>query len=100
MLPFDPWFGISQTINSTRYNSCLNLEDALLAYTAGGAYASFEEDIKGTIENEKLADIIVLNKDPYKCEDFDELRVEKTYLGGMLVYNNQDVNSKSGKGQL
>ena len=63
-------------------------EEALRMYTLDGAYASFEEDIKGSIEPGKLADMIVLDQniltiDPEHIMDID---VEQTWLGGKLVY--------------
>ena len=53
-----------------------------------GAYASFEENIKGTIEPGKLADLVVLTKDPFKTEAqaITEISVERTMAGGKWVY--------------
>ncbi len=44
----------------------LTVQEAVYGYTVGGAYTSFEEDIKGTIEEGKLADMVVLSKNIYK----------------------------------
>ena len=49
-------------------NQRITLEEALRCGTINGAYASFEENIKGTIEPGKLADLVVLTKDPFKTE--------------------------------
>ncbi len=61
---------------------------ALRAYTLFGAYLSFEEDIKGSIEPGKLADIIVLDQDLVEVdpERIMETKVMQTWLGGQLVY--------------
>ncbi len=53
-----------------------------------GAYASYEENLKGSIETGKLADLVVLGRDPFK-EDPSTLvtiPVERTLAGGKWVY--------------
>lgn len=63
--------------------------EALRIYTINGAYASFEEDIKGSLEPGKLADIVVLGTDPREVEDpweIRNIRVERTLLGGKTTY--------------
>lgn len=52
------------------------------------AYASYEEDIKGSIEVGKLADIIVLDRDILSCskERFNEVKVEMTMIDGDFEY--------------
>jgi hypothetical protein len=63
-------------------------EEALRMYTLAGAYASFEEQLKGSIEVGKLADMVVLNADPTKVssEELREIRVEKTIISGEVVW--------------
>ena len=63
-------------------------EEALWMYTLAGAYASFEEQLKGSIEVGKLADMVVLNADPTKVssEELREIRVEKTIISGEVVW--------------
>ena len=63
--------------------------EAIRLYTAAGSYLSWEEKIKGTIEAGKLADMVVLDEDPLTVPDEKllTLKVEKTYLGGKLVYD-------------
>ena len=63
-------------------------EDALRIYTLGGARVSFEEHLKGSIEIGKLADLVVLSADPTKVapEEIKEIRVEKTIIGGEVVW--------------
>jgi len=62
--------------------------EALEMYTKNAAYVSFEEDLKGTIEAGKLADFVILNKDLFHTEPekIKDIQVEKTYLGGRMVY--------------
>lgn len=63
-------------------------DEALRAFTIDAAYAAFEENIKGSIEVGKLADLVVLSHDIMKIEPGLILRteVEKTFLGGKRVY--------------
>jgi len=67
---------------------CMTREEALRSYTRDGAYAAFEEGIKGTLTPGKLADIVILSKDIMTCPD-DEIRkakVEFTIVGGRVRY--------------
>lgn len=63
---------------------------ALELYTANAAYASFEENTKGTISPGKLADIVVLSDDPTKVppEKIKDIKVEMTIIGGEVVWEN------------
>lgn len=66
----------------------VTVEQALRAWTLGGAYASFEDDIKGSIAKGKLADFVVLGADLTK-EDTDKIKdvkVESTWVGGKKVW--------------
>lgn len=62
--------------------------EALKSYTVNGAYVSFEEKIKGTIEKGKYADLVVLSKDLLNCAD-DEINNAKvlyTIINGKVAY--------------
>jgi hypothetical protein len=64
------------------------VEEAIRVGTLHGAYASFEEGQKGSIEAGKLADLVVLGRDPLK-EDPSTLvtiPVERTMVGGKWVF--------------
>jgi predicted amidohydrolase YtcJ len=84
-MPFSPLYGIEQATKAPFEEQRLSVMDALAMYTREGAYASFEEDIKGTIEKGKLADFVVLSDDPRKV-DISSIRVEMTIVGGKVVY--------------
>ena len=62
---------------------------ALRTYTINGAFAAFEENIKGSIEVGKLADFTVLDKDIMTIEEDEILdtKVEMTIIGGKIVYS-------------
>jgi len=63
-------------------------EQALKSYTLGGAYGSFEEDIKGSIEVGKLADFTVFSDDLMTIHEDDILNLEvvMTIVDGEIVY--------------
>jgi predicted amidohydrolase YtcJ len=62
--------------------------EALESYTINGAYAAFEEDIKGSLTPGKLADIAVLSKDILTIpeDDIPTAEVVYTIVGGRVVY--------------
>jgi predicted amidohydrolase YtcJ len=66
----------------------ITLTEALRAATLDGAYSSFEEHDKGTLEDGKLADLVVLKEDPLNlpAEHWQDIKVERTMLGGKWVY--------------
>jgi predicted amidohydrolase YtcJ len=66
----------------------VTLPEAVRAATVDGAYASFEEHDKGTIEPGKLADLVVLTADPFSlpAEQWMDIKVQRTMLGGRWVY--------------
>lgn len=69
-------------------NQRVTVEEAIRIGTINGAYASYEENLKGSIEPGKLADLVVLGRDPFK-EDPSQLvhiPVERTMTGGKWVY--------------
>ena len=66
----------------------ISVEQAIALYTSSGAYASFEEHLKGTITPGKLADFAVLGADPRAVdpERLDTIPVLATIRGGAMVY--------------
>ena len=65
----------------------LSREEALRAYTLGGAYAAFEEKEKGTVTPGKLADLVVLDRDFFEVPEAEIWKVsaDMTILGGKVV---------------
>jgi hypothetical protein len=72
----------------------ITVEEALAAYTRDAAYASFEEDVKGTLEPGKLADLVVLDRDitVVPPEQLADARVRATVVGGRIVWSAADQN--------
>ncbi len=67
----------------------LTMDQALYCYTMEGAYASSEENIKGSISPGKLADFIVLDTDIFTIKDQEDIlktKVSQTYLSGDLIF--------------
>ncbi len=67
----------------------ISVAQALTAYTIDGAYASFDEKIKGSLEKGKLADLVILDQDLFIIapEKIWEVKVLKTMVGGEVVFD-------------
>lgn len=65
--------------------------EALRFYTINGAYAAFEDDIKGSVTEGKLADLVILDRDPCAIgeEELLQVTVDATILGGEIVYQRE-----------
>jgi len=69
-------------------NQGISREDAIRSVTINGAYTTFEEKVKGSIEPGKYADFVVLSGDILKvpAEQIRDLKVRATVLGGRTVF--------------
>jgi hypothetical protein len=67
----------------------IGLHEALAAFTIGSAYANHLEDRTGSIEPGKLADLVVLDRDPFEAEPIGETRVDLTMIEGKIVYTRE-----------
>jgi len=67
----------------------IKVTQALQAYTINGAYASFEEKIKGSLEPGKLADFVIISDNITKTDpaNIKNLTILKTYVGGKKVFD-------------
>lgn len=85
-MPFGPMYGIWSCVNHPVIESRLSPEDAVYYYTYGGAYASFDETKKGTIEVGKIADVVVLSDDITSIpqSDIKDIKVIMTIIGGKV----------------
>lgn len=93
--PFEPLMALQSSVTRTDYTGKLwgpdqriTVDEAIKIGTLHGAYASYEENKKGSIEAGKLADLVVLSKDPTKVDPFSimQIEIEKTMVGGKWVY--------------
>jgi hypothetical protein len=69
----------------------ITVEEALRAYTTGGAYASYEEQDKGTLEVGKLADFVMIDRDltTLAPESIRDAKVMLTVVGGQPVFERE-----------
>ena len=100
-IPYNPFFTI-QTLVTRRERTSgsvygptqrLDVLRALRLMTSEAAHATFEEDVKGSIEAGKLADLAVLSDDPMRVdpEALGEIRSELTLVGGRVVHDSGAV---------
>ena len=77
----------------------LSLEDTIRAYTLGAAFAGHREKTEGSLEEGKLADLIILDRDLFKIEpsDIGETQVLLTMVGGKIVYQSPAWNKPEKK---
>jgi predicted amidohydrolase YtcJ len=69
-------------------NQRVTVDEALRIATLNGAYGSFEEAIKGSISAGKLADFVMLEKDPHDVDpdQIKDIKVVRTVVGGKTMY--------------
>ena len=69
-------------------DQAIPVKEALRLYTINGAYASFEENVKGSLEPGKLADMAVLDRDilSIPAEEIKDMQVVMTIVGGNVVF--------------
>jgi predicted amidohydrolase YtcJ len=93
--PFEPMMALQSEVTRTdsRGNPWglkqkITLEEAIRVGTLNGAYASYEEKLKGSIEPGKLADLVVLGQDLFKTDPSQliNIPVERTMMGGKWTW--------------
>lgn len=102
VVTLSPWPGVQNAI--TRQTTAgdppggfvpqerLSLEDTIMAYTLGAAFAGHREKTEGSLEPGKLADLIVIDRDLFKIEpnEIAKTNVLLTMVGGKIVYQSPD----------
>jgi predicted amidohydrolase YtcJ len=93
--PYHPWVAMHALVTRQVENDGvlvpeerISRESALRQYTINGAYVSFSEGFKGSIEVGKAADLVVLNKDYLACpvDEIKEIHALRTIVGGKTVH--------------
>ncbi|HTM47877.1 MAG TPA: amidohydrolase [Bryobacteraceae bacterium] len=93
--PFEPMMALQSCVTRTDVKGVtwgpgqkITVAEAVRASTANGAYATFEENLKGALEPGKLADLVVLGRDPFTADPstLASIPVERTMAGGRWVH--------------
>jgi len=96
VVSLNPFLGIASAANAKTLSGeiwlpqeSLTVEEAVRAYTVTPSQAIHAESILGTIQPRRLADLVVLNEDPFTIpkERIDEVKVWRTIMGGKVVYS-------------
>jgi len=94
--PFEPLMAIQSMVTRKDYsghvwgpNQKIAVDEALRVATINGAYASYEENVKGSISAGKYADFVILERDPHDVDpdQIKNIRVVRTVVGGKTVFS-------------
>ena len=95
ILPIDPLVGLYAAVTRKGMSGeiygldeAITIEEAIRGYTANGAWITFEEDIKGTLEPGMLADMVVLSENllTINPEDIMDVEIDMTIVSGNVLY--------------
>ena len=96
VVPFEPLLGLQSLVTRETLASGVigpdervTRSEALYMYTLAGAYLTFEDHLKGSLEVAKLADLVILDADPLTCPEADiqDTPVVATIVGGVVTYS-------------
>ncbi|MFQ5790297.1 MAG: amidohydrolase family protein, partial [Acidobacteriota bacterium] len=102
ILPIGPMVGLYAAVTRKGMSGAvygedegLTIEEAITGYTRNGAYLTWEEAIKGTLEPGKLADMVVLGEDllSIDAERIRDVQVDLTTVGGKILYRRRRTES-------
>ena len=97
----DPFASFAASVNRIMANGeafypkqAMTRFEALHSYTLGNAYSAFEEDVKGSLEVGKLADIAILSHNPLTATDeqLPNIQVDYTLIGGQIAFQRTAAN--------
>jgi predicted amidohydrolase YtcJ len=91
---FSIWCAVARKTHTGELNcpeESINVMEAIRLYTINAAYSGFEENVKGSIEKGKYADLIILSDDPLSVpiDEIKNIKVETTIIDGKIVYQKQ-----------
>ena len=98
--PYNPFYGMWMAVTRRMADGAvlnpeqrISREQALKMWTINGAYLSFEENIKGSIEPGKLADFVVISKDFLACpeDEIKEIEALLTVVGGKVTHRKPGI---------
>jgi len=95
--PINPLLGVWAAATRKSFSQeSLTVEEVLRTYTLNAAYASFDENKKGTIEVGKFADLTILSDDLFNVppDKIKRAHVEMTIVDGKIVYARKSTSSK------
>jgi predicted amidohydrolase YtcJ len=89
----NPMVSICAAVTRRTENGCtlpqqgIRVLDAIRMHTLDAAAANFEEQVKGSLTPGKLADMVLLNENPFSvdCADIKDIEVIMTVLGGRVI---------------
>jgi hypothetical protein len=86
--PLDPFLGIQSAVAYSRPEERLSVDQALRLFTLDAAWLAFEEKRKGSVEEGKQADLVVLDRNPLKVPpaELQDIQVVMTIHRGEIVY--------------
>ena len=93
--PFEPLMAIQSMVTRKDYagrtwgaNQKVSVDEAITIGTINGAWASSEEKLKGSISAGKLADFVMLEKDPHDVppDTIKDIKIARTVVGGKTMY--------------
>jgi predicted amidohydrolase YtcJ len=93
--PFEPMMALRSEVTRTDSKGNvwgpkqkITVGEAIRVGTMNGAYASYEENLKGSIEPGKLADLVVLGRDPFNVDPLEliNIPIQRTMVGGKWVF--------------